>query len=555
MRVMVIVKASQASEAGVMPDGELLAEMGRFNEELVKAGVMLAGEGLHPSRKGVAGALLGRATHRHRRALCRDQGAGGRLLAVAGAIDGRSHRVGAALPEPARGGLRDRDPPRLRGRGLRRRARRPSCASRRSACARRRRSPAHEPHASRRMAVTCTDASMPSGASRRPRIIGGLARMVRDVGLAEDLAQDALVAALEHWPARRHPGQPGGVADGDRQEPRARPAAPGSAAPAQAAGTGRRRRRRGDHVAPDFNDALDDATHRRRPAAPDVHRLPPGAVRGGAGRADPAPAGRADDRPRSRARSSCPNRRSRSASCAPSARCRRARVPFEVPRGEALATRLASVLEVIYLIFNEGYAATAGERLDAAGAVRRSAAPGPRAGRADADEAEVQGLVALMEIQASRTARPHRRGRAADPAAAIRIAAAGIACSSAAAWRRWTRPASPMRSAPSAAPTRCKPPLRPVTRAPAPRTRPTGRRSWRCTTRWRCASLAGGRAQPRGRRRHGLRRRRRRCRWSMSWRRSRRCSAITCCTPCVAICSKSSGAWTRRARRCNMPPS
>lgn len=53
MRVMVIVKASQASEAGAMPDGELLAAMGRFNEELVKAGVMLAGEGLHPSRKGV----------------------------------------------------------------------------------------------------------------------------------------------------------------------------------------------------------------------------------------------------------------------------------------------------------------------------------------------------------------------------------------------------------------------------------------------------------------------------------------------------------------------
>ena len=53
MRVMVIVKASKDSEAGVMPDIELLAAMGAFNEELVKAGVMLAGEGLHPSRKGV----------------------------------------------------------------------------------------------------------------------------------------------------------------------------------------------------------------------------------------------------------------------------------------------------------------------------------------------------------------------------------------------------------------------------------------------------------------------------------------------------------------------
>ena len=52
MRFMVMVKATADSEAGVMPSEELLAEMGRFNEELVKAGVMLAGEGLHPSSKG-----------------------------------------------------------------------------------------------------------------------------------------------------------------------------------------------------------------------------------------------------------------------------------------------------------------------------------------------------------------------------------------------------------------------------------------------------------------------------------------------------------------------
>jgi hypothetical protein len=52
MRVMVIVKASKASEAGVMPDEKLLREMGRFNEELANAGIMLAGEGLHPTSKG-----------------------------------------------------------------------------------------------------------------------------------------------------------------------------------------------------------------------------------------------------------------------------------------------------------------------------------------------------------------------------------------------------------------------------------------------------------------------------------------------------------------------
>ena len=52
MRVMVIVKATKSSEAGVMPSEKLLADMGKYNEELVKAGVMLAGEGLHPSSKG-----------------------------------------------------------------------------------------------------------------------------------------------------------------------------------------------------------------------------------------------------------------------------------------------------------------------------------------------------------------------------------------------------------------------------------------------------------------------------------------------------------------------
>jgi hypothetical protein len=52
MRFMILVKASKESEAGIMPSEQLLTEMGKFNEELVKAGVMLAGEGLHPSSKG-----------------------------------------------------------------------------------------------------------------------------------------------------------------------------------------------------------------------------------------------------------------------------------------------------------------------------------------------------------------------------------------------------------------------------------------------------------------------------------------------------------------------
>src|ERR1700736_4296435 len=53
MRVMVIIKATKDSEAGQLPDQKLLTEMGKYNEELVKAGVMVAGEGLHPSSKGV----------------------------------------------------------------------------------------------------------------------------------------------------------------------------------------------------------------------------------------------------------------------------------------------------------------------------------------------------------------------------------------------------------------------------------------------------------------------------------------------------------------------
>ena len=60
MRFMVIVKATKDSEAGVMPSQQLLTEMGKFNEELVKAGVMLAGEGLHPSSKGARVRFSGR---------------------------------------------------------------------------------------------------------------------------------------------------------------------------------------------------------------------------------------------------------------------------------------------------------------------------------------------------------------------------------------------------------------------------------------------------------------------------------------------------------------
>ena len=62
MRFMVIVKANEESESGALPSGEMLEKMGKFNEELVKAGVMLAGEGLHPSSKGARVRFGGRTT-------------------------------------------------------------------------------------------------------------------------------------------------------------------------------------------------------------------------------------------------------------------------------------------------------------------------------------------------------------------------------------------------------------------------------------------------------------------------------------------------------------
>jgi hypothetical protein len=68
MRFMIVVKADKHSEAGVLPDQKLLTEMGKYNEELAKAGVLLAAEGLHPSSKGARVKFSRRQAHRDRRA-------------------------------------------------------------------------------------------------------------------------------------------------------------------------------------------------------------------------------------------------------------------------------------------------------------------------------------------------------------------------------------------------------------------------------------------------------------------------------------------------------
>ena len=84
-----------------MPDEQMLTEMGKFNEELVKAGVMLAGEGLHPSSKGARVSFGGDGAHRGRRSLRRDQGADRRLLDPPGPLLRGGGGVDEALPRPA----------------------------------------------------------------------------------------------------------------------------------------------------------------------------------------------------------------------------------------------------------------------------------------------------------------------------------------------------------------------------------------------------------------------------------------------------------------------
>ena len=122
MRFMILVKATKNSEAGKLPSQELLAAMMKYNEELVKAGVMLAGEGLQPSSKGARVRFSGdkRTVIDGPFAETKELVAG--YLAVAVQVEGRGDRVGQALPQSdARRGVRDRDSPGVRGGGLRRR--------------------------------------------------------------------------------------------------------------------------------------------------------------------------------------------------------------------------------------------------------------------------------------------------------------------------------------------------------------------------------------------------------------------------------------------------
>src|SRR5688500_18459594 len=183
-----------------------------------------------------------------------------------------------------------------------------------------------------------------------PRLIAGLARMVRDVGVAEDLAQDALVAALERWPESGVPDNPGAwlMATAKRRAidlwRREKLLQRKHEELGQELAAGR------EAEAPDLDAALDDdllrlvftACHPVLPTEGRVAltlRLLGGLTTAEIARAflvsEPTIAQRIV-----RAKRTLSD----------------ARVPFEVPRGAELAARLASVLEVIYLVFNEGYA-------------------------------------------------------------------------------------------------------------------------------------------------------------------------------------------------------
>ena len=215
-----------------------------------------------------------------------------------------------------------------------------------------------------------------------PRLIAGLARIVRDVGVAEELAQDALVAALEQWPSRasRTIRAPGSWPR--RSIARSTACAANKLLERKHDELGRELEARQDKATADL-DARARRRRRRRSAAPHLHRLPSRAFRGGARRADAAAAGRSDHRG-DRAGVSVAGATIAQRIVRAKRTLAEERVPFEIPRGAELAARLSSVLDVIYLVFNEGYTATAGDDWMRPGAVRGCAAAGPDPGRAGA---------------------------------------------------------------------------------------------------------------------------------------------------------------------------
>src|SRR6476469_1129118 len=233
------------------------------------------------------------------------------------------------------------------------------------------------------------------------KLIAGLARIVHDVGLAEDLAQDALLAALERWPTTGVPDNPGAwlMATAKHRsidQPRRR-----AMLERKHDQLGHELESLQESQVPDLDAALDDHV------GDDLLRLMFTACH-------PVISTEARVALTLRMLGGLSTDEIARAFLAPEptiaqriVRAKRtladAKVPFEVPRGAELKGRLASVLEVIYLIFNEGYAATAGDDWMRPGLCEEALRLGRILAELVPDEPEVPGLVALLEIQASRT--------------------------------------------------------------------------------------------------------------------------------------------------------
>ena len=233
------------------------------------------------------------------------------------------------------------------------------------------------------------------------KLIAGLARMVRDVGLAEDLAQDALVAALEKWPVSGVPDKPGAWLMAISKNRAIDMLRRNKKLQQKLDQYGKERGKDLDTHSPDFSFALD------RPVEDDIlsliftacHPVLPTEARvaltlrliGGLSTEEIARAYLA----RETAIAQRIVRAKRSLS--------EAKVPIEVPRGVELVPRLASVLEVIYLIFNEGYSATSGGDWMRPALCDEALRLGRILAALMVNTPEVHGLVALMEIQASRS--------------------------------------------------------------------------------------------------------------------------------------------------------
>ena len=202
MRFMVLVPGSPESEAGEMPSTELLEAMTKYNEELVKAGRDACRRGPAPDLQGREGPLQRQRADRHRRPVHRGQGADRGLLDLGVRVARGGDRVAQARAVRRR--RRDRAAPDLRRRRTSASSSRRSCARPTSGCASR------PTQRTRRVDASATHRAIDAvWRIESARLIAGLTRIVRDVAVAEDLAQDALVAALEQWPQSGIPDNPG----------------------------------------------------------------------------------------------------------------------------------------------------------------------------------------------------------------------------------------------------------------------------------------------------------------------------------------------------------